>query len=160
MRSLIIAITTFVMGAAANGAFAQSPIGEWRVKDGSAHIRVVNCGKALWGVVAWEKKVGHDIHNPNKALRNRPTLGLPILLHMQPTDKPGHWEGQIYNAEDGRTYDGSISLRSANVLHIEGCALAIFCGGEDWRRAGQGATSKMTAAQVCSGIAGGAGRTH
>jgi uncharacterized protein (DUF2147 family) len=50
-------------------------------------------------------------------------------------DKPAksdHWEGQAYNPTDGRTYSSNISLKSADVLRIEGCVFGgLFCGGED-----------------------------
>jgi len=32
---------------------AAEPTGDWLVKDGSAHIRIDNCGGKLWGIVAW-----------------------------------------------------------------------------------------------------------
>lgn len=154
---------------------ARGPTGEWRVADGKAAIRVVDCGNALWGVVSWEARTGRDLHNPDPALRSRPTLGMPILLNMQPTDQPGRWEGQIYNAQDGQTYDGSIELRSADTLHVEGCALGILCGGENWSRARQPATrmaghqagttgeagpATAPAAEICSTVAGVPGRAH
>ena len=50
---------------------------------------------------------------------------MPVLLHMTPGDEPGHWEGEVYNADDGNTYDASITLRGADALHVEGCALGI-----------------------------------
>ncbi len=154
---------------------AQDATGEWRVADDKALIRVVDCGGALWGVVSWERKPGRDVNNPNPALRRRPTLGMPILLHMRATDEPGRWEGQIYNAHDGQTYDGSIALRSANTLHVEGCALGIFCGGEDWTRmrnagprvagretgtTGENTPAAAPAAEICSTVAAVPGRTH
>ena len=52
---------------------------------------------------------------------------------MKPT-KPGLWQGEVYNAENGKTYDAKISLTSADVLRIEGCILGFLCGGEDWTR--------------------------
>ncbi len=154
---------------------ARDPTGEWRVADGKARIRLVDCGEALWGVVSWERKPGRDVHNPDPALRRRPTLGMPILLHMHATDEPSRWEGQIYNAQDGQTYDGSMVLSNADTLHVEGCALGIFCGGEDWRRVRQaaprvagreaGTTGESTpatapAAEICSTVAAVPGRTH
>jgi hypothetical protein len=48
--------------------------------------------------------------------------------------KPGLWQGQVYNAENGKTYDSKISLASADVLRIEGCILGFLCGGENWTR--------------------------
>ena len=154
---------------------APDPTGEWRVADGKALIRVVDCGKALWGVVSWAARPGRDIHNPNAALRRRPTLGMPILLNMQPTDERGHWEGQIYNADDGRTYDASIALSNAGTLHVEGCALGFLCGGEDWTRArrsaphiaghergttGEASPASAPAATICSRVAVVPGRPH
>jgi len=110
------------------------PIGEWRVANGGANIRIDDCDGALWGIISWEKEPGGtDSNNPNPAERNRPTLGLHILLNMKPT-KPGLWQGEVYNAENGKTYDSKISLASADVLRIEGCILGFLCGGENWTR--------------------------
>lgn len=116
-------------------ASAQDATGEWLVSDKTAQIRVISCGNALWGVVSWQQTPGgRDTKNPDPAKRDRPTLGMPILLDMQPAD-PGKWEGEIYNAENGRTYDGSITLRSPSTLRVEGCVMGFLCGGEDWSRA-------------------------
>ena len=84
---------------------AADPIGEWRVANGNANIRIDNCNGALWGVISWEREPGGvDAQNPNPAERKRPTLGMPILLDMKPT-RPGLWQGEVYNAENGKTYD-------------------------------------------------------
>src|SRR5262249_48302050 len=68
------------------GALAQparssqpSPVGEWLVADRVARIKIVDCNGHLWGVVAWEARAGTDTKNPDPKLRNRPTLGMPIL---------------------------------------------------------------------------------
>ena len=53
---------------------------------------------------------------------------------MRPT-KPGLWEGEVYNAENGQTYSSRISLTAPDVLRIEGCVFAgLICGGESWTR--------------------------
>jgi uncharacterized protein (DUF2147 family) len=124
-----------VSGLPANSAAAAEPqpIGEWRVANGLANIRIDDCDGALWGIISWEKEAGTDSNNPNPAERSHPTLGLHILLNMKPT-KPGLWQGEVYNAEDGKTYDSKISLASADVLRIEGCILGFLCGGENWTR--------------------------
>jgi uncharacterized protein (DUF2147 family) len=134
MRSWVLALAALLLATAAAPAAPPSPVGEWLVANGSAHIRIVDCGGQLWGVVSWEKKPGRDRQNPDPAKRNRPTLGMPVLLHMTPGDERGRWEGEVYNADDGNSYDASIALRNADVLHVEGCALGILCGGEDWTR--------------------------
>ncbi len=111
-----------------------SPLGEWRVKDGTADIRIVECGGALWGVIAWTKTPpGTDDSNPDPALRGRSVLWMPILINMQPAG--GRWEGRVYNAENGQTYSSNISLVTPDVLKIEGCVFGgLICGGEDWTR--------------------------
>ncbi|HZD89110.1 MAG TPA: DUF2147 domain-containing protein [Pseudolabrys sp.] len=176
MKTVFLALlaTSVIAGPALAQGRAGDPTGEWRVADGKARIRVVDCGQALWGVVSWEAKTGRDTHNPQPALRTRPTLGMPILLHMQPTDQPDHWEGQIYNADDGNTYDGSITLANADTLRVEGCALGFLCGSDTWRRApqsprvaghergttGAGTPATAPAAAICSAVARGARGAH
>jgi uncharacterized protein (DUF2147 family) len=126
----IIALTIAPAAAAAPA----DPTGEWLVEKGLARIRIVNCDNTLWGVVAWQRRPDTDRNNPDPRLRSRPTLGMPVLLGMKPVER-NRWEGQIYNAQDGRTYQANISLRNPNVLQVRGCVLGFLCGGEDWRRA-------------------------
>jgi uncharacterized protein (DUF2147 family) len=148
-------------------AAAPAPTGDWLVAKGEAIIRVVDCSGRYWGVVAWEKDAGStDAKNPNPALRARSTLGMPVLLGMRPAGQQGTWTGEIYNAEDGRTYGGNISLQGPDTLNVQGCVLGIFCGGEQWRRV-NGASALAQAsghggrtaalvneppARVCSGL--------
>jgi uncharacterized protein (DUF2147 family) len=108
--------------------------GEWLVASGDARIRVVDCGDALWGVISWEQSPGgRDDQNPDPSLRTRPTLGMPILLNMRP-GRDGWYDGDIYNAQNGRTYSGRIGMVNANTLRVEGCVLGFLCGNQDWSR--------------------------
>ena len=124
-----------ILSLTAGGAVAAEPIGDWLVKDGYAHIRIDNCAGKMWGVVAWEKTPGAiDNENPDAARKGRPILGMPILLGMKPT-KPNLWEGEIYNSNNGKTYDAKISLTDDNTLKLEGCVgWGLLCGGENWTR--------------------------
>jgi uncharacterized protein (DUF2147 family) len=111
-----------------------SPVGDWLVKEGYAHIRIDNCNGKLWGIVAWEKAPGFDNENPDPAKKGRPILGMPILLAMAPTE-PNKWEGEIYNSNNGKTYSANVSLLNEDTLKLQGCVLGgIFCGGENWTR--------------------------
>lgn len=121
------------MGPAA--ALAADPTGDWRVADGVATIRVAECNGDMWGAVAWEKLPGgRDVNNPDVSKRNRLTLGMPILLDMK--KKPGvdEWEGEVYNAKDGKTYSSTIRPIGSDQLEIRGCVLGFLCGGETWTR--------------------------
>src|SRR5688572_19763901 len=118
-----------ILALTVSGALAADPIGDWLVKDGYAHIRIDNCAGKMWGIVSWERKAGFDLENPDPTKKGRPTLGMPILLGMKPT-QPNLWEGEIYNSQNGKTYDAKISLVDENTLKLQGCVLGgFFCGG-------------------------------
>lgn len=162
-------VSLFAASAATSASLALDPTGEWQTEKGDAHVRIVDCGGKLWGVVSWAKIPGYDIHNPDPSMRSRATLGMPVLLNMKPGDDPGTWEGEVYNAKNGRTYDASIEIQSADKLHVEGCALAVLCGGEDWKRLVQtqpaqtepgnsagttGAPASAATADICASVTG------
>lgn len=134
----------------AQAAPAPDPTGEWRVEKGYATIRIVDCNGEFWGVVASEQTPGVDKNNPDPKLRSRPTLGMPVLLGMRPS-RPNEWSGQIYNSQDGRTYSASISLRSGDVLKVQGCVLGFLCGGESWTRVPTETTAGTSAPQKPTG---------
>ena len=160
---------------------APGATGEWLVAKQYARIKIADCDGTLWGVVAWEAQPGVDSKNPDPNLRSRPTLGMPILLGMTPS-QTNRWDGQIYNSQDGHTYSASISLLDPNTLRVQGCFLGFLCGGENWTRvnpqdvpatpstqrtpAKQSNNRKTTGSQpqpsddVCSLALGSAGLTH
>jgi uncharacterized protein (DUF2147 family) len=116
-------------------ALAADPTGDWRVADGVAHIRVAECNGAMWGAVVWEKEPGGlDEHNPDASKRTRPTLGIPVLINMKKKAGVDQWEGQVYNANDGKTYSSTIKPSGSDKLDIQGCVLGFLCGGETWTR--------------------------
>lgn len=131
MRKLVLSGTLLLL--AATPALAADPVGEWLVKDGSVRIKVVSCPPALWGVISAEMNPGFDEANPDPAQRNRPMLGVPILINMKQTE-PNLWTGKIYDARGGSIYDSKISLSRKDMLEVRGCMGGIFCGGEDWKR--------------------------
>jgi uncharacterized protein (DUF2147 family) len=122
--------------AAMGTAHAADPLGEWQDEDGKATIRIVDCDSRLWGVIASESIPGGvDSNNPDKAKRTRPTLGMPVLLNMKRSVKDaGKWEGKIYNAENGKTYAGSLRMEAPDALRVEGCLVWPLCGGQTWSR--------------------------
>jgi hypothetical protein len=50
--------------------------------------------------------------------------------------KPGvdQWEGEVYNAKDGKSYSSTIKPIGSDQLEIQGCVLGFLCGGETWTR--------------------------
>jgi uncharacterized protein (DUF2147 family) len=132
-RQLIYCGTFFA--AAVGPAAAADPTGDWKVADGVANIRVAECKGSMWGAVAWEKEPdGIDKNNPDVSKQTRPTLGMPILLDMKKKPGADQWEGQVYNAKDGKLYTSTIKLTTPDQLEIRGCVLGFLCGGETWTR--------------------------
>src|SRR5712664_394418 len=117
-------------------ALAADPTGDWRVADGVANIRVAECNGSMWGVVAWEKTPGgRDKNNPDVSKQSRPSLGMPILIGMKKkTGVADQWEGEVYNAKDGKLYSSTIKPVGSDQLEIQGCVLGFLCGGETWTR--------------------------
>ena len=133
MRTVLY--TGLILAATAASANAADVNGDWLVEDGVAQVRIVDCGPAKWGVIAWEKRPGGiDKDNPDASKRGRPTLGMPTLLNMKKKAGTEEWHGTVYNAQDGKSYDSSIKLLSADKLEIKGCVLGFLCGGQTWTR--------------------------
>jgi len=65
-------------------------------------------------------------------LATRRIIGLPLFMGMRPWG-PNKWSGQIYNADDGKSYASHISVSGPGTLRVEGC-VGVLCGGETWTR--------------------------
>ena len=132
----------FLGALAIDAALAADPHGTWLTEGGRSRIRITDCGAALCGSITWLKEptdpeTGHpktDKQNADASKRNRPLIGVTIVLNMKPAgaDK---WSGEVYNAEDGKIYSGNITMQSANALRLEGCAVGgLLCRGQTWTR--------------------------
>ncbi len=129
-----IGFSGFVLLATLTPAAAASPLGNWMVEEKSAEIRIVDCGSALWGVISWEKVPGNDTYNPDPALRTRPLLGSALLLGMKANAQQTEWAGKVYNAQDGKQYDATISSPDDQTLNMKGCLFAFLCKTVTWTR--------------------------
>jgi len=120
-------------------ARAADPNGLWLSQDGDVKMKVSHCGPAICGNIAWLKHPNDeqgrpkvDKNNSDASRRNRPIIGTPIMLSMK-ADGADKWSGQVYNAEDGKTYSGSFTLAGANRADLKGC-VAIICKSKSWTR--------------------------
>ena len=142
MRNILTSAVIILLGASAP-ALAADPLGKWLTQENKATVAISHCGDALCGTIVALKepndpatgKPKTDINNPDAAKRGRPVIGVQIVFDMKPSGKPDAWDGQVYNAEDGKTYTGSITLTSATTLDLKGCALAgLICKTQTWTR--------------------------
>jgi uncharacterized protein (DUF2147 family) len=139
-RILIVILMGLFAAVPARAQAGGGPDGIWLTQAGDAKVRVSKCGGGICGVVVWLKdpidpttgKPQVDDKNPNPAVARRPIIGLPLFSGMRPAG-PNKWSGQIYNADDGKTYASNISIAGPDTLRVEGCVGGL-CGGEDWSR--------------------------
>ena len=140
--SLHLAATTVLLALGATPALAADPVGTWLTQGGKSRIKIADCGGALCGTIAWLQepndengKPKTDKNNPDAAKRSKPLIGVLIVLGMKPSGE-NKWAGQVYNAEDGKTYSGSLSMTGDNSLQLQGCALGgLLCKSQTWTRA-------------------------
>ncbi|WP_197717610.1 DUF2147 domain-containing protein [Pannonibacter phragmitetus] len=119
----------------ATSAHAADASGEWTRPSGSSRIKIGPCGGNLCGTIIWLKEPRNDTKNPDPARQSKPLLGTQIVLGMKPTGKDGQWKGEVYNAEDGKTYTGFIQMDGADKMTLEGCVMGgLICKGETWSR--------------------------
>lgn len=98
--------------------------GIWQRTDGKARVQFAPCGGGYCGTIVWLR----DPDGPAK-------VGEQVFFGMAQTG-PNKWTGSAYNPEDGKTYDGSMTL-SGNRLTTQGCALGgMICKTVYWTRHG------------------------
>ena len=136
LSAAALATVSFSRPAAAADAF-----GIWLTGDKEGQVRIINCGGALCGNLIWLKQPNDpatgrpktDRHNADASKQSRPLLGVPVVLAMKPSG-PGQWSGELYNAEDGKTYSGSFRLTGPDTADLKGCVLSILCKSQIWTR--------------------------
>ena len=123
-------------------ARAAEPIGTWLTQDRDSQVRIVNCGGALCGNLVWLKEPNDpatnrpktDKNNADASKQSRPLIGVQIVLGMRPSATPNKWDGNVYNASDGKTYTGSFTMTGDNTAELKGCVLSVICKSQTWTR--------------------------
>jgi uncharacterized protein (DUF2147 family) len=139
VAAAMLAATIFA-AAPASGAGGTDVGGIWLTQAGDAKVRVGRCGGALCGTVVWLRdpidsatgKPQIDDKNENPAQRNRRIIGISLFIGMRAAG-PNKWSGQIYNADDGKTYASTVTFQQGGKLEVQGC-VGSLCGSETWSR--------------------------
>lgn len=91
--------------------------------------------RAKYGAQVDAVTVYTDYNNKDESLRDRPIEGLQILT-LRPGADALHFEGEIYNPEDGNTYMGFLEVTGPDTMVLKGCAMMILCQEQVWTRLG------------------------
>lgn len=118
----------------------RDPSGAWLTEDGRARVRVEKCGpfqEQVCGYVVWIKAGSSapttDRNNPDPRKASRALLGHQLMLGLKP-NADGQYEGLIYNAEDGKTYDVTVWIEGRGDLKVKGCLVSFLCSTQTWTR--------------------------
>ncbi|HWE16031.1 MAG TPA: DUF2147 domain-containing protein [Hyphomicrobiaceae bacterium] len=127
MRKILVASAGLALAAAAYAQTADDAVGVWENPENKSHTEFYKCGDGVCGkivkVVDGQKT---DDKNPDAAKRSRPIVGLVIMQGAKKTG-PTTWSGQLYNRADGKTYSGTVTVKSKTSLELAGCVAAILC---------------------------------
>ena len=118
----------------ASAQAAEDAFGVWLNPENQSNVEFYRCGEGLCAKVT---KVSDgqktDDKNPDPAKRTRPIVGLVI---MEGAKKSGDnkWSGTLYNRADGKSYSGTITVKSKSTLDLSGCVALVVCRTTTWTR--------------------------
>lgn len=146
LRMIVRAAVAAMMMSSAGRAEAVTPAdpgGTWLTEDGRARIRLERCGPArdrICGFIVWMKEPAdkrgqpyRDSQNPDPDKRSRALLGHQLIMGAQVTAE-GRFAGEIYNAEDGKSYSVSLWRDSSDRLKLKGCLIKLLCQTQIWQQ--------------------------
>jgi uncharacterized protein (DUF2147 family) len=124
---MLLAVGAVALATVAYAQTADDALGVWANPENQSHTEFYKCGA---GVCARIVRAGDgqktDDKNPDPAKRNRPIVGLVIMQGAKQTG-PMSWSGALYNRADGKTYSGTLTVKSKTAVELSGCVAAIFC---------------------------------
>ncbi len=115
------------------GIYAQAI--EWPLN----RIELYECGEGeMCGRLVWLYRMAEpdgserlDAKNPDPDLRDRRLIGLEVLTGLT-QKKEGRWTGgEIYNANDGKSYRAAINFEKDGSVELKACFL-FLCEEQDW----------------------------
>lgn len=124
---------------------ANQVVGFWLTADGDSQVEIFRkADNKYYGRIVWldeplneQGRPKVDDQNPERALQNRPIMGLELLRGFSYNASKNEWaNGTIYDPNNGRTYDCYMWLDGNNTLKIKGFVLGMrFLGRETtWTR--------------------------
>lgn len=144
LRKSILVLSVMVMGllGSATAAYAQAdPIeGIWLNEEKDAKIQIYKGRDGLfYGKIIWLKEPVEngapklDKKNPKAEKKTQPIVGLLILKKFE-KDGTTYDDGTIYDPQNGKTYDATITYKG-NKLDLRGyVGISLFGRTTTWER--------------------------
>lgn len=135
--------------AAAPGSNPPPEAGLWYNHSGRGAVEIRPCAdtgseaKQLCGFIVWLREPNGengrpltDGRNSDRAKRNRPICGLPVLGNLQRSSAGGWDFGWVYDPEQGSAFDAAIVAKSQDRLVLTGYkGVRFFSKSFVWKRA-------------------------
>jgi len=132
---LVFSIVLFVLSASLFAQKAADVEGLWLVEDEDAYIRIFEKDEKYYGVVNWLENPYDDDGNPVSDPDGKPILEMEIMKDFAFED--GEWvDGTVYDAENGKTYYGSMEMSDINTIKLRGSldSFGLLGRSETWTR--------------------------
>lgn len=123
--ALTIVLLSFMAAGASAQNYADAIIGKWKSSDQKTIVEIFKKNDVYYGKIVWQAvpndangKPRTDLENPDASKRSRPLMGLEVMKDLEFED--GYWQdGEIYNSQDGKTYDCDIWLEGNDILKMK-----------------------------------------
>jgi len=137
-RSAVAITGLLALALASRSACAQSAedaFGLWLNPENGSNIEFYRC--AGEGLCAKLTKVTDgqltDDKNPDPAKRGQSIIGLRIMENAKKTGA-NKWSGMLYNRENGKSYSGTLTVKTKDSIDLSGCVVAVLCRTVTWTR--------------------------
>jgi uncharacterized protein (DUF2147 family) len=126
-KAALAAVSAVLVAGTAMAQVAEDAFGVWLNPENKSHTEFYKCGSGLCAkivkVVDGQKT---DDKNPDPGKRNRPIVGLVIMENAKKSGD-NKWAGTLYNRADGKSYSGTLAVKSKNAVELSGCVAVVFC---------------------------------
>jgi uncharacterized protein (DUF2147 family) len=115
---------------------ADDVVGVWLVAKEDAKIEIMKRGDQYFGKIVWLKDSLDARGRPLTDLNGKEMMQMEIMKNFEFDD--GEWvDGTVYDAEEGKTYYGTLEMPDDNTLELRGSLdrFGLLGRTEEWTRA-------------------------
>jgi uncharacterized protein (DUF2147 family) len=132
--AIMLMIASIISSAAIANAQEETILGTWLTQGGSSQVEIYRCANNYCGKVIWLKETRYpqdddkeyagklkvDRYNPDMQKRNEPVIGKEILRGLRYSEGSLWDDGEIYDPQNGKTYQCKATLTAEGTLELRG----------------------------------------
>jgi uncharacterized protein (DUF2147 family) len=134
MRKTLVAGAAMALAVAAYAQTAEDAFGVWENPENKSHTEFYKCGDNVCAkIIKVVDGQTTDDKNPDPAKRGQPIIGLVIMENAKKSGA-NKWAATLYNRENGKSYSGTVTVKSKDAVDLSGCVAAVLCRTVTWTR--------------------------